>query len=127
MQSDDVVRYESVVRKDSAQYPGVSYGVRRMSYARRSELLREVREVGRKAEFLEAGENTGDRIDASLAGSAIDAVYLHWGLQEVRGLLIDGEAATADLLLERGPEALVREILASIKAECGLNPDEIKN
>jgi len=54
-------------------------------------------------------------------------MYLRWGLREVTGLSIDGEAATHELLLERGPESLVREILTSIKAECGLNQEEAKN
>ena len=76
---------------------------------------------------LEAGGDLKDKIEASLAGSEIDAMYLRWGLREVSGLFIDGEAATHESLLERGPESLVREILASIKAECGLNQDEAKN
>ena len=54
-------------------------------------------------------------------------MYLRWGLREISGLLIDGEAATHELLLDRGPEDLVREILTSIRSECGLNPEESKN
>jgi hypothetical protein len=127
LHSDDAVHYESVVRSDSAQYPGVSYAIRRMSFGRRSELLRQIREVGRKAEYLEAGHDLKDKIEASLTGSAIDALYLRWGLQEVSGLSIDGEGATIDSLWEGGPESLVREILVSIKRECGLSAEETKN
>jgi hypothetical protein len=127
LHSGDMVHYESVVRKDSAAYPGVSYSIHRMSFGRRNELLRQIREIGRKSEFLEASEEFGDKIDASLTACAIDALYLKWGLSELSGLLVDGEAATHELLLERGPESLVREILLSIKAECGLSAEETKN
>jgi hypothetical protein len=127
LHSGEMVHYESIVRKDSTQYPGVSYSIHRMSFGRRSELLRHIREIGRKTEYLEAGPDFKDKIEASLIGSEIDAMYLRWGLREVSGLLVDGEAATHDLLLERGPEGLVREILTSIRAECGLNQDEAKN
>jgi hypothetical protein len=98
-----------------------------MSFGRRSELLRHIHEIGRKTEYLEAGRDFKDKIEASLTGSEIDAVYLRWGLREVSGLSIDGEAGTPELLLERGPESLVREILSSIRAECGLNREETKN
>jgi hypothetical protein len=98
-----------------------------MSFGRRSELLRHIREIGRKTEYLAAGQELKDKIEASLTGSEIDAVYLRWGLKEVSGLLIDEEAATHELLLERGPESLVREILTSIRAECGMNQEEAKN
>ena len=127
LHSDNVTHYESIVRKESACYPDVSYSIYRMSFGRRSELLRYIREIGRKAEYLEAGQSAGDKIEASLTGSEIDAMYLRWGLREISGLLIDGEAATHELLLERGPEDLVREILTSIRSECGLNPEESKN
>jgi hypothetical protein len=127
LHSGEMVHYESVVQKESTVYPGVSYSIHRMSFGRRSELLRHIREIGRKTEFLEAGRDIKDKIEASLSGSEIDAMYLKWGLREVSGLLIDGEAATHELLLERGPERLVREILTSIRAECGLNQEEAKN
>ena len=127
LHSGETVHYESTVRKDSAQYPGVSYSIHRMSFGRRSELLRHIREIGWKAEYLEAGQGFKDKVEASLTGSEIDAVYLRWGLREVSGLLIDGEAATHESLLERGPESLVREILTAIRAECGLNQEETKN
>jgi hypothetical protein len=122
-----MVHYESIARKDSTQFPGVSYSIHRMSFGRRSELLRHIREIGRKTEYLEAGRDVKDKIEASLAGSEIDAMYLQWGLREISGLVIDGKAATHDLLLECGPESLVREILTAIRSECGLNQEEAKN
>ena len=55
LHSGEVTHYESVVRKNSIHYPGVRYSIHRMSFGRRSELLRQIREIGRKAEYLEAG------------------------------------------------------------------------
>jgi hypothetical protein len=48
-------------------------------------------------------------------------------LVEVTGLEIDGEAATAELLIEKGPDELAREIVAAIRSQCGLNDAERKN
>jgi hypothetical protein len=42
-------------------------------------------------------------------------------------LMIDGEAATAAQLLEKGPEALAREVVNAIKEQCGLSEAERKN
>jgi len=124
---ESAVRYESAVQRESAAWPGVRYSIWRMSYRRRAELLRRVRELGQKTEYLAAGAAATDKIEASLAASAIDAVYLEWGLRDIAGIEIDGEQATQEALLERGPESLVREILAAIKAECGLSAEERKN
>ena len=57
----------------------------------------------------------------------MDEVYLRWGLLRLEGLAIDGQAASIDELLERGPEELCREIVDRIKLECGLTDDEAKN
>jgi hypothetical protein len=57
----------------------------------------------------------------------VDQLYWNWGLLAVEGLIIGGEPATKESLLERGPEALVHEILTAIRRECGLSEDERKN
>ncbi|MGH9622868.1 MAG: hypothetical protein ACRD4G_00845 [Bryobacteraceae bacterium] len=57
----------------------------------------------------------------------VERLYLEWGLAEIEGLAIDGTSATPALLIEKGPEPLTREILASIQAELGLSEDERKN
>ena len=62
-----------------------------------------------------------------VAGAEIDHAYLTWGLIGVEGLEIDGAEATAAGLIEAGPVELAAEILARIKAECGLSEDERKN
>ncbi len=140
--SDDAVRYESALRVESATTPGVRFTIRKISFGRRTELLRRVRELTRKVEFLEAGQRSrpegratevvfgealGERAEAALLGREADRVYLEWGLVSVEGLEIDGEAATLEGLIASGPEPLCDEILRAIQAECGLSAEERKN
>jgi hypothetical protein len=66
-------------------------------------------------------------MEATLLKGEIERVYLEWGLDQIEGLEIDGEAATIESLVERGPLDLAEEILGRIKAECGLNQAERKN
>lgn len=127
MHSPDQMPYESTITRDSQAISGVTFTIRRMSWGRRMELLRRLRDAGRNLEYLEAGEALTEKVEANLAGAAIDALYLRWGLESISGLTIDGEQATAEMLLDRGPETLSREVIAAIKAECGLSIDERKN
>ncbi|HXP87511.1 MAG TPA: hypothetical protein VN841_22455 [Bryobacteraceae bacterium] len=103
------------------------YKVARISVSRRIELARAIREIGRKLEFLEAGSDPREKIEAAVLETEIDQAYLEWGLAEIAGLSIDGEDATPRTLIDRGPMALAMEILARIKAECGLSEGERKN
>jgi hypothetical protein len=122
-----VFHYESVVSIDSKTMPGVRFAIHRISFGRRMELSRRVRELSRKAEFLEAGTETHEKIEANILAQEIDAMYLHWGLLSIEALIIDGEPATATRLLEKGPEDLTREIVCAIKGQCGLSEPERKN
>ena len=70
------------------------YGIGRVSFGRRIELARRIREIGRKAEFLEAGGDVREKLEATVLAAEIDRAYLEWGLIGVEGLEIDGEAAT---------------------------------
>lgn len=98
-----------------------------MSVMRRIELARRIREIGRRLEFLEAGEDVREKLDAAVLSGEIERAYLEWGLEAIEGLEIDGEGATPALLIERGPAELAAEVLKKIQAECGLNEDERKN
>lgn len=111
----------------SESWPGVSFVVARMSFARRLELMKRVRDLAKRADFFEAGHDEKNRMEAGLLGAEIDQLYLEWGLHEIRGLELDGEPATSRSLIDRGPEDLVTEALAAVKAECGLNETERKN
>jgi hypothetical protein len=110
-----------------AKTAGVRYAIRRISFGGRIELARRIREIGRKAEYLEASNDARDKLEATVMAAEIDRVYLEWGLAGVEGLEIDGALATAESLIEAGPVELAVEILARIKAGCGLTEDERKN
>jgi hypothetical protein len=118
--------YESVKVVESTAAAGVRYTVAKMSFARRVELMRQVRELARKMEFLEAG-SAGEKMDAALAQKEVDRLYLRWGLREIAGLQVDGAEATPESLAEAGPEELFREALAAVRAETGLSEAERKN
>jgi hypothetical protein len=121
------VTYESVAVVESRVAEGVRFEVARMSFGRRVELMRRVRELARKMEFLEAGPEPADRMDAALLQAEVDRLYLEWGLVGVSGLSVDGCAASPQVLVESGPEALVREALTAVRAETGLSEEERKN
>lgn len=111
----------------SAIEPSVEYVIRKMTFGRRIELMQRVRELAVRLEYFEAGRDEKNRIEASLLGAHIDRIYVEWGLENVIGLTIDGEAANLHTFVDRGPEDLFQEALAAIKAECGLNEQERKN
>ena len=106
---------------------GVRFRVARISVARRIELARRIREIGRKVEFLEAGNDPREKLEAAVLAAEIDRAYLEWGLEEVQGLTIDGEPATPAALIEKGPIDLAKEMLDRIKRECGLSEDQRKS
>ena len=120
-------RHESFAWVDSKTRGGVRFRIARMSVARRIELARRIREAGRGLEFLEAGSDVREKLDAAVLKGEIDRAYLAWGLEEIEGLEIDGETATTQLLIERGPADLAAEILVAIRSECGLSEAERKN
>jgi len=111
----------------SRTYPGVDFVIARMSFGRRLELMRRVRDLAARAEFFEAGCDQKNRMEASLLGAEIDQLYVEWGLEEIRGLELDGLPATTRSLIERGPEELFREALEAVRTECGLSEPERKN
>jgi hypothetical protein len=121
------VSYESVANIESKAVPGVKFVIHRMSFGRRMELSRRIREISRRVEFLAAGDQLQEKIEANILAQEIDAMYVHWGLVSIDGLAIDGDAATGAHLLEKGPEALMQEIVRAIKEQCGLGEAERKN
>jgi len=119
--------YESVTVVESQVAPGVTFAVARMSFGRRVELMRRVRELARRMEFLEAGKEPGDRMDAAMLQAEIDRLFLAWGLRSVWGLQLDGNEASPESLAEAGPEDLFREALSAVRAETGLSEEQRKN
>jgi hypothetical protein len=98
-----------------------------MSFGRRVELMRQVRELARRTSFLAASDDAGDKMDAALLRAEIERVYVMWGVKAVAGLAVDGKAAGPELLAEAGPEELFQEALAAVRRETGLSEEERKN
>ncbi len=119
--------YDSVDSIESQIAKGVSYLIPKMSFSRRMDLMRRVRDLARKAEFLEAGLDPADKMDAALLHAEIDRTYVMWGLKAVMGLGLDGKPATPESLIECGPEDLFREALTAVRAASGLDAVERKN
>ena len=120
------MEYQSWLERESRTAPGVTFVLSKMSFERRMELTRRLREIAQKVEFLEAG-GAKEKMEAALLASEIDRMYALWGLREVRGLELDGAAATPESLAAAGPEELFREAVGIVKAECGLTESERKN
>jgi hypothetical protein len=118
--------YASVVWRQSTCMKQVSFAVRKPSLGQRIELTGRVRQLTLDNEFLRAGD-ISDQVTASLAELLVRKLYVEWGLAAIEGLKIDDEEASTIALIERGPEELVDEIIAAIKAETGLTEDERKN
>jgi hypothetical protein len=117
--SDTVVQSQTV--------RGVTFTIAKISFGRRTELMRRVRELARKAEFLMAGADAGQKMDAAILHAEIERLYVIWGVTKVTGLTVDGSAAGPELLIESGPEGLFQEALAAVRKETGLTEDERKN
>ncbi|HUQ95643.1 MAG TPA: hypothetical protein VM120_28455 [Bryobacteraceae bacterium] len=121
------MHYQSTVEYESRTCAGVKYTLRRVSLASRLELLQRVQHYVNKLDFLNAGNTTKESYEAAVVEKEIERAYLDWGLLGVNGLVIDNAAASAATLVEKGPEALTREILIALKQELGLKEDERKN
>jgi hypothetical protein len=121
------MQYESTTTVSSGVIEGVRFTIARMTFGRRIELMRRVRQLSARLEFARAGAGAADAIEASLLGAEIDELYLRWGLTAIEGLDIDGRAADGDSLITAGPEPLCREIIAAVKRECSLTDEERKN
>lgn len=120
-------KYESFVWFDAESRAGVRVGIARVSFGRRIELARRIRDVGRQAEFLNASGDAKDKLEATVLAAEIDRAYLGWGWVAVEGLEIDGVRATPVMAIDAGPVELAAEVLARIKSECGLGDEERKN
>jgi hypothetical protein len=121
------MNYQSVLDIESQTCHGVRFTITRMSFGRRIELAKRVREIAHKLEFSRASEAAQDAVDAAVIAGEVDRTCLDWGLVKVDGLEIDGVPAKPETLAEAGPEALCREIVTAIKHECGLTEEERKN
>jgi hypothetical protein len=121
------MEYDSRFVIESTVMGGVRLTIRRMSFGRRMELARRVRELASRMEFLDAGTDPREKMTAALLAHELDEIYLQWGLAAIEGLQLDGAPATPERLLRDGPEDLAREALGAIRAQLCLSEDERKN
>jgi hypothetical protein len=112
---------------ESQTCKGVRFSIVRMSFGRRLELARRIREIAQKLEFANAGGKPQDSVETAVINGEVDRICLDWGLIKVEGLQIDETPARPADIAEAGPEDLCREILTAIKRECGLTEEERKN
>lgn len=119
--------YESTFIVQSKTAPGVELTVRRTSVARRLALLRKVRELVARLEYYQAGAKLEDKLEAGIASAEIERLYVVWGVGKVAGLTIDGVPADPELMVEHGPEDLVREAASLVRSQLGLSEEERKN
>jgi hypothetical protein len=118
--------HSSLSWRQSQTVPEVRFAIKRISLASRLELTKQLRELTLRYEFLNAGE-TADQLEAAMSDLLVRKLYIEWGLAEIQGLAIDGEPATAALLIQKGPENLTGEIISAIRQEIELSEDERKN
>ncbi|MCZ2155381.1 MAG: hypothetical protein LC114_16010 [Bryobacterales bacterium] len=121
------MHYSSTVQHDSRTTPGVKFTLWRLSFGKRLELLRRVHSLAGTHEFCTASQTVESQYEAAILEKAMQQIYLECTLVQVEGLLIDGEPASTDTLLHRGPENLVEEIISAIHHYMGLSAEEQKN
>jgi hypothetical protein len=120
------VQHDSLRWIASEAQRGVRFAVRLPSLGSRIELTRRLQALTRQNEFLANG-NDLQQLELALSELLVQRLLIEWGLAGLEGLQIDGQAASVESLIDRGPEALVSEIAAQIRAGCGLTEDERKN
>lgn len=125
--SGDAIEWASALWRDSERVPGVRFKTVKMTLARRRDLTSRVRAMLNQARFHAVSGEAEEQMDASLLAVDTDRMLLDWGLLEIEGLRIDGEAASVRGLIEAGPEELCREIAEQIRRDCQLTEQERKN
>jgi hypothetical protein len=99
-----------------------------MSLIRRHRMMQELKSLASEEAFHRAAqEEAGSEISAAEVQARIDELVIRTALIEIKGLNIDGQPATAESLMENGPEGLAREIAEAIAEESALNENERKN
>ena len=124
--SPNSLGYLSIVWRESRAMPGVRFAIRRVSLGSRIELMRRIRELTLRYDFLKAGD-TAEQLEASLSELLVRKLLLEWGLAEISGLTINDEPGTVTNLVENGPEAVSEEIALAVRKELGLSDEERKN
>src|SRR5258708_28129860 len=78
--------FDSALWFDAESAAGVRFAIARLTFGRRLDLARRIREIGRRAEFLAAGADVRDKLGAAVVGAGVDRAYLEGGLLAVGGV-----------------------------------------
>ena len=78
LSDESTMNYESSIELSSKTTEGVTFRVKRITFGRRLELTRRIREIARRIEFADAGAGFTDKVEASLLSMEVDRLYLEW-------------------------------------------------
>ena len=96
------MNYESSTVVESKVRPGISFVVARMSFGRRVDLIRRIRELLQKHEFLAAGETPQEKLEAALLTAEIDRLYRGKAEpKDVEAAIVAGAPSVAELRSRR--------------------------
>lgn len=112
---------------ESRVCPGVKVTLKRVSFWRRSELMKRLAPILAKARAIASTNEAEDLSSSGILRREILHILLEWGIVEVSGLRIDGAQATKETLLRDGPEELALEIFNELQRQLSLNETERKN
>ena len=112
--------YASLAWHESQAVPSVRFAIRRITLTQRLELAKRIRDLSLREEFLKAG-GTPEQLESSICDLLTRKALIEWGLAAVTGIRIDGQSATAQLIIDKGPESLTDEIVSAIQREAGLS------
>lgn len=140
------MNFDSTVTRESMSLPGVSFTVRRLNQIERArrdfsiadETLKIAELITRHAQLNPGEEKRLSPDEAAEVGrinQELDfLVNMHLkpsairaGLVSIDGLQIDGEEATTEILIARGPRELVEEVWQACQESAGLGDEERKN
>ena len=72
LRSDAEHSYDSVLWFDAESAAGVRYAIARLTFGRRLDLARRIREIGRRAEFLAAGTDAREKLELGARERSVD-------------------------------------------------------
>lgn len=124
----------------STEIDGITFTVRTLNVIQRARrdagiaderirytnLLREYQALSEEEKSLDAGPELVYRITLLLNEYLIPAA-LRAGLISISGIEIDSKPATAEMLIESGPDDLLMEIFERCEETAGLSGDDSKN
>ena len=128
--------YVSTQTIQSSFSEDISFVLNKMSEGRRISLrLKLAGMTNRLRELMEQANQAVGTENVAQASMLFDQVkevvddqitpeWVRWGLVSIHGLRIDGEAATVESMIAKGPRSLYNEIVLAIKAEAGITEEE---